>query len=309
MRIRQLFAFAAPAVPVAFTVALTAGWAPARAKHVTYIKPILQSIPAAGLTQVVVQNLVGPISIAIKAGDEVKLEALVHTGGDDDAFTHALADELKLEVTPANGQLRVIAHYPTDHFQNYGYPNMKSIAFIHGTDSNEYEGKKVYIRAVGSNKATELWTEIRLTAPPGLGVVIRDIYGDVTVSGDNKPVDSAFDGFTDVGDFSITDPGWANMKLESDYGKVEFKDGLGAARDIHVKTDVGGTYLDLAPGATGQIIASKDLGFLHNDFTDSHFSKNSDGESVMSLGDGHGTVVHIDMSVGSLHLRRIGDTP
>ncbi|MGH9481482.1 MAG: hypothetical protein ACRD1L_05265 [Terriglobales bacterium] len=284
-------------------------WARDRA---TFIRPIQQTIPAAGLTQVVIQNLVGPVTIQTAPGDQVQLTVLIHAGGADATFARTLAQQLDFQVQTIAGQLRIIGVYPLDHFRDYGYPNMKSVMGIHGTDSNLYDGKKVFIRHLGSNKAVELWAEVRLTLPASLAVVVRNTYGDVELrgaAGAAAPLATAgsFDGFTDVGDFTIYRPEWAQMKLQSDYGKVEFTDGFGTASDIHVSTDVGGAYLNLPPGVNCRIVAHKDLGFLHNDLSDAKFTKNNDGDSVLQLGSG-GPVIHIDMSLGSLHLKAVGSS-
>jgi len=278
------------------------------ADHQTYIRPIQQSIPVAGLTQVLVQNLVGPVTIQTQDTDTVQVEILIHAGGPDDTFARTLAQQLNFQIENVNGQLRVVGQYPLDHFRDYGYPKMKSVMWIHGTDSTVYDGQKVFIRSVGSKKAIELWAEVRVTLPASLGLVIRNTYGDVELRGGSGPTATgSLDGFTEVGDFTVYRPRWTDLKLESDYGKVEFTDGLGVAHDIHLNTDVGGTYIDLPPGATGKIVAHKDLGFLHNNVTDGKFTKDADGNSVLLLGDGHGPVVHVEMSVGSLHLQKVGD--
>lgn len=292
-----------------FLVLASLAWA---RDHATFIRPIQQTIPAAGLTQVVVQNLVGPISIQTTDGDQVQLTVLIHSGGADDTFARTLSQQLDFQVQTVAGQLRIIGVYPLDHFRDYGYPNMKSVMGIHGTDSNIYDGKKVYIRHVGSKKAIELWAEVRLNLPARLALVVRNTYGDVDLRGvaapDAQPATAgSFDGFTDVGDFTVYRPEWAQMKLQSSYGKVEFTDGFGISGDIHVNTDVGGAYLDLPPGVNCQIVAHKDLGFLHNDVSEAKFTKNDDGDSVLQLGNG-GPVIHIDMSLGSLHLKTVGSS-
>ncbi len=275
----------------------------------TYIRPIEKTLSAAGITQVVVQNLVGPISVKTSSDGQIHLVVLIHAGGADATFARTLAGQLDFQVQNINGQLRIIGVYPLDHFRDYGYPHMKSILGIHGTDSNEYDGQKVFIRDVGSKKAVELWAEVRLSLPAQLGLVLRNTYGDIDLRGGNAaagaPAGGSLDGFTDVGDFSIYRPLWSAIKIQSDYGKVEFTDGLGAARSVHVSTNVGGAYLDLPPDSDCQIIAHKDLGFLHNDVNNAKFSKNADGDSVLQLGDGRGAHVHIDMSVGSLHLAKV----
>ena len=98
------------------------------------------------------------------------------------------------------------------------------------------------------------------------------------------------------------------MKIQSSYGKVSFTDGFGAARTVAIKTNVGSTYFSLPPGANPTFIAHKDLGFLHNDITEAPFKKDSDGNSVLRLGDGQGTRVDVAMSVGSLHLQPVGSS-
>ncbi|MGH9417773.1 MAG: hypothetical protein ACRD01_14215 [Terriglobales bacterium] len=276
-----------------------------------YTRPIMQTIPAAGLSQVVLQNLVGPITVTMSSDDQVHLTILVHSGGADQAFAQTLSQQLTFTVKKYGPQLRILGVYPLDHFRDYGYPKMKSVFGIHGTDSNIYDGQKVFIRNVSNSRAIELWAEIRIQLPPRVALVIRNTYGDVTLKGGDPTLLQGlpagnFDGFTDVGDFSIYRPLWSQMKIESDYGKVEFNDGLGATHDIHLKTDVGGAYLDLPANSNAKIVAHKDLGFLHNDITAASFTKNSQGDSVLSLGTGQGAVVHIDMSVGSLHLKSLG---
>lgn len=303
-----------PGLRVAVLTLMLAAGAMA-AKRVEYVRPIQQTLPAAGVTQLVIQNLVGPITITNAPDDQIKIVILITGGGLDETFARALTQQLNFKIDQIGPQVRIVGQYPLDHFRDYGYPKMKSIAGIHGTDNNEYDNgtgnnERVHIRAVDSSKAVELWAEIRVTCPTHVGVVIRNIYGDVEVNGDGPQGQGTFDGFTDVGDFTMNNPRWKNIKVESDYGKVDFTQGFGAAEDIHVKTDVGGAYFELEPGATGKILASKDLGFLHNDFTEARFTKDpTTGQSEMILGDGSGTVVHVDMSVGSLHLRRLGDSP
>lgn len=282
---------------------LLAGVLPASARKAEYIRPVVKTLPAQGLTQLVIQNLVGPITIQTQDTPTVKVEILIHGAGLDETFARTLTQQLNFQVQAFGPQLRIIGNYPLDHFRNYGYPHMKSILFIHGTDTNEYQGQTVHIRAGDSKKAVELWAEIRVTMPNSIGVVIRNLYGDVTVHGSGAVSNGLFDGFSDVGDFEIDNPRWAQVKVQSDYGKVSFLRGFGAAEDIHVNTSFGGAYFYLQPGATGKIMANKDLGFLHNNFTNSHFTTEN-GYHVMVLGDGHGTVVHVDMSVGSLHLER-----
>ncbi len=278
--------------------------APAWAKRATYIRPVVQVVPTAGLTQVVVENLVGPIDIITEPTDQVQIAILVHGGGLDRVFARTLTQQLHFEIRKIGPQLRVIGHYPVDQFQNYGYPHMKRMFFIHGTDSNLYEGHKVYIRDVGNKKSVELWAEIRITLPSSVNLVIRNIYGDVRIRGNGGGGSGSLDGFTDVGDFLIHNPRWAKVKLDSDYGSIKFLDGFGVVQDMHVETDFGGTYFYLQPGASGKIIAHKSLGFLHNEFNDALFKSDGNGHKVMLLGDGHGTVVHVDMNVGSLHLEK-----
>ena len=275
--------------------------------HATYIRPIEMTLPAAGVTQVVLINLVGPVTVETAPDAAIHLEVLVHAGGSDAAFARTLAGQLDFQTQQTGGQLRISGVYPLDHFRDYGYPNMKSILGIHGTDSNEYNGQKVFIRDVGSDKAVELWADVRLKLPANLALVVRNTYGDVELRGSGGAAPGgSVDGFTDVGDFTVYRPAWATVKLQTDYGKVEFTDGFGAAQDISLNTNVGGTYLDLPGDAHAKIVAHKDLGFLHNDLTTANFSKNSDGDSVLQLGPGGGPVVHIEMSVGSLHLKKVG---
>ncbi|HEY7856787.1 MAG TPA: hypothetical protein VIC32_10095 [Terriglobales bacterium] len=292
---------------LALTSLFLAASVPAMASHATFIRPVQQTIPAAGITQVALENLVGPISVQTSAEGPIQLVVLIHSGGADDAFARALSQQLNFTVKNENGQLRIIGNYPLEHFRDYGYPHMRGIMGIHGTTSNEYDGKKVFIHDVGSKKAVELWAEVRLTVPANINIAIRNTYGDVELRGGGDAASTAtLDGFTDVGDFSVYRPVWGTLKLQSDYGKVEFTDGLGVGKDIYVNTDVGGTYLDLPPQAQGKIIAHKDLGFLHNDVSAAKFTKDADGNSVLQLGDGAGPSVHIEMSVGSLHLQTVG---
>lgn len=283
---------------------LSAAWAGNKA---TYIRPIVKTVPAASVHQIVIENLVGPISVETSPGDTISLVVLVHSAGADATFAQALSQQLTFSVDNINGQLRIIGNYPLDHFRNYGYPKMKSIIGIHGTDSNVYQGKKVFIRDAGSSKAVVLWAEIRLKTPPNVAVVIRNIYGSLMLHG-GEPMQggAAMDAFTDVGDIDVYRPQWLSLKLQNDYGSVRFTNGLGVARDIHIKTDVGGTYLALLPDADPVIVAHKDLGFLHNDVTHASFTKDAQGDSVLKMGDGKGATVTIDMSVGSLHLTKVG---
>ncbi len=278
--------------------------APAWAKRATYIRPVMKSVSTAGLTQVVIQNLVGPIDIITQPTDQVKIAILVHGGGLDRVFARTLTQQLHFDIRKIGPQLRIIGHYPVKQFQNYGYPYMKSFFFIHGTDTNIYRGHRVHIRDVGNKKSVELWAEIRVTLPSSLSLVIRNIYGDVRMRGNGGGGNGSLDGFTDVGDFLIHNPRWAQVKLDSDYGSIKFLDGFGVVQDMHVKTDFGGTYFYLRPGASGKIIAHKTLGFLHNNFNDALFKSDGDGHKVMVLGDGRGTTVHVDMNVGSLHLEK-----
>jgi hypothetical protein len=287
-------------------VLLSLGLLPAWASRVPYLYPIQRTISAAGLTQVVVQNLVGPITVSTTSGNTVSLTIIVHSAGPDHAFARTLAHQLTFTVTQIAGQLRITGVYPLSHFRDYGYPMMKSIMGIHGTDSNVYDGKKVFIRAAGSSKAVELWAEIRLKLPATLALVIRNIYGNVTFRGaaqpGAQPAAGSLDAFTGVGNFSIYRPEWNAVKLETDYGTVRFTDGVGASRAISVKTDnVGSTYLDLPQNPNLKIVTHKDLGFLHNNLTPAKFTKDSDGDSVLQLGNGL-AVIHVDMSVGSLYL-------
>ncbi|MGH9486518.1 MAG: hypothetical protein ACRD04_02870 [Terriglobales bacterium] len=294
----------AATVTAAAMLIFTAGaWASRKA---TYIRPVMHTFSAAGIRQIVVQNLAGPISVQTAAGNSIQVTILIHSAGDDAVFARTLSQQLTFTVQNINGQLRVIGNYPLDHFRNYAYP-MKSIAGIHGTDKNVYQGKKVFVRNVSSGKAVELWAEIRITTPPRVAVVLRNIYGELKLRGGvPAPGGGSMDGFTDAGNIEVYRPEWQSVKLQNDYGKVDFTAGLGAARDIHIKTDVGSTYLSLQPGADPVIIAHKDLGFLHNDITQASFHKDSQGDSVLKLGDGKGATVTIDMSIGSLHLATIG---
>lgn len=291
-----------PVLLILLAAALCA--APLWAKRATYIRPVIKSFPITGLTQVVVQNLVGPIDIITQPGDQVQVQILIHGGGLDRVFARTLTHQLHFELRAVGPQLRIIGHYPTQQFKNYGYPYMKRMFFIHGTDTNIYRGQKVHIRDVGNKKSVELWAEIRVTLPSSLNLVIRNIYGDVRMRGSGGGGNGSLDGFTDVGDFLIHNPRWAKVKLDSDYGSIKFLDGFGVVQDMHVETDFGGTYFYLRPGASGKIIAHKSLGFLHNNFNDALFKSNGQGQKVMVLGSGQGTVVHVDMNVGSLHLEK-----
>lgn len=277
--------------------------------HATYIRPLVKTVPAASVHQIVLENLVGPVSVQTMPGDSISVVVLVHSAGADATFARALSQQLSFSIKNINGQLRIIGEYPLDHFRNYGYPKMKSIIGIHGTDSNVYQGKKVFIRNAGSGKAVVLWAEIRLKVPADIAVVIRNTYGKLTLhGGDPVAGAAAMDAFTDVGDIDVVRPQWSSLKLQNDYGSVKFTNGLGSSRDIHIKTDVGGTYLALLPDADPVIVAHKDLGFLHNDVTNASFTKDAQGDSVLKMGDGKGPTITINMSVGSLHLAKAGQS-
>src|SRR6185437_14578035 len=118
-------------------------------KPCLWLTPALMLAPAAGVTQVVLINLVGPVTVETAPDAAIHLEVLVHAGGSDAAFARTLAGQLDFQTQQTGGQLRISGVYPLDHFRDYGYPNMKSILGIHGTDSNEYNGQKVFIRDVG----------------------------------------------------------------------------------------------------------------------------------------------------------------
>src|SRR5690348_1978380 len=108
-------------------------------KRVPFIRPVQKDIPTAGVTQVVLQNLVGPIRIQTTQGtdrDDMKLVVLIHAAGQDETFARTLSEQLTFSVDQIGNQVRIIGHYPLDHFRDYGYPRMKSIMWIHGTDAN-----------------------------------------------------------------------------------------------------------------------------------------------------------------------------
>src|SRR6185437_9858463 len=151
LEVRKPCLWLTPALMLALATGAFAG------DHATYIRPIEMTLPAAGVTQVVLINLVGPVTVETAPDAAIHLEVLVHAGGSDAAFARTLAGQLDFQTQQTGGQLRISGVYPLDHFRDYGYPNMKSILGIHGTDSNEYNGQKVFIRDVGSDKAVELW--------------------------------------------------------------------------------------------------------------------------------------------------------
>ncbi len=290
------------------------GWAlaialPLQAKRVHYIRPVVASFPAQGLGTIVIENLDGPITLSTETTSTVKVEALIHAGGADETFARTLSDQLRLTPHVVGNQLRIVAHYPVMQFHDYGYPHIRSLFhismfhFFHGTDTNRYEHQTVHVRKVGSGQSVELWTEIRVTAPPTVTVYVRNVYGNVESRGHGPAGNGELDAFTSAGDIVVNNPRWSKLNLQSDYGAVKFPRGLGVAENIKLKTHFGGAFLFLAPGASGQIIARKNLGFLHNSFTKGHFTRHGN-HWVMLLGDGHGPIVHVDMQVGSLHLQR-----
>lgn len=277
---------------------------PLAAKRAHYIRPVVRSFAAGNLKTIVIENLDGPVTLRTDAGSQVRVAALIHAGGLDETFARTLAEQLRLKPHIAGDQLRIIAHYPVEQFHNYGYPYIKSfLKFFHGTDTNRYEHHTVHVRTEGSGKAVELWAEIRVTAPPTLAIVVRNIYGNVETRGHGPAGNGSLDAFTSAGDIVVHNPRWSRLKIESDYGAIKFPRGLGVAEDIRLRTHFGGAYLYLAPGASGKIVARKDLGFLHNAFTHGHFTRHGN-RFILPLGDGHGPVVHVDMQVGSLHLER-----
>ena len=272
-------------------------------KRAHFIRPIEQSVPAAGIEQVVIQNLDGPITVTTSDTNQIKVDVLIHGGGLDQTFAQTLANQVNFDIKADGTQFRVIGHYPTQQFHSYGYPYMKHILFFHGTDSNTYQGQRIYIRAIKSDKAVELWSEVRVTMPSRMGLVIRSIYGDVRLQGGGPASSADLDAFTDVGDYNIFNPRWKKAKIQTDYGTVKFRDGFGALTEARVKVgNVGDCDLFLPPGSTGTVYATKDFGFLHNNFTNAKFSTTVDGEHEMVLGDGHGTTMHIDLNFGSLKL-------
>ncbi len=292
-----------PSAIVRFALLALVAVLPAYAfKRIHYIRPVVAKFPASGIHTVVIQNLDGPVTLSTEATSSVKVEALIHAGGMDETFARTLSHQLQLQPRLVGQQLRIVAHYPVMQFHDYGYPYIRTMFhFFHGTDTNRYEHQTVHVRKLGSGQSIELWAEIRVTAPPTVAVYVRNIYGDVETRGNGPAGNGLLDAFTSAGDIVVNNPRWARLKLQSDYGAVKFPRGLGVAEDIHLKTHFGGAYLFLSPGASGQIIARKNLGFLHNSFTHSHFTRQG-GNYILALGDGHGPVVHVDMKVGSLHL-------
>ena len=289
---------------VLFTALLAAGTGAAWAKKATYIRPVIQSFPAAGIQSVVIENLDGPVTVRTAQTQAIKVEILIHAAGADKTFARTLTRQLIFKPHVVVSQLRIVGHYPTRQFRNYGYPYMKAfLGFFHGTDTNQYLGQTIHVRAKGNSKSIVLWAHIRISLPPDVTIYVRNIYGNLTARCYGPAGKGLFDAFTSAGNILVYDPKWAHLNLQSDYGAVKFPRGLGVINDAKIDTHFGGTYLYLQPGATGKIYARKSLGFLHNSFTKAHFS-NQHGEHVMVLGDGHGPIVHIKMKVGSLHLER-----
>ena len=64
-------------LPAALLLLACSAWASNKA---TFIRPVQQTLPAAGISQVVVQNLVGPIEVRIGGGSEISLVVLIHAG-------------------------------------------------------------------------------------------------------------------------------------------------------------------------------------------------------------------------------------
>ncbi len=299
---RRLFA-AFVLIPLAFCAAAQA--------RVTYIRPVVKDVPLAGIENVVVQNLVGPITIrtvSSSAAPTAHLELLVHSGALDRGFARTLAQQLTFSVQPEGNQLRITANYPVSHFTDYAYPKVKDfLHFFHGTEKNDYQGHHVYVHSLRDKHAVELWAEIRLSLPSGYNVYLQNNYGDVTIDSSGAAPGGANSGlvhaFTDYGDFHVIAPAWTNMTLITNWGSIRFPDGLGNLKDVSLTTSYGSCWLYLLPGTAAKIYAHRDLGFLKNKFNDAKFSKEKD-EHVMTLGDGNGPVIHINMDLGNLHLQK-----
>lgn len=228
-----------------FAAALLAVLAPALpACAAEQTRTLEQSFRPDGDATLSIANLAGRVRIEAGSGDAVKVVAVIHAEGDDDAETRALLAAMKW-VRDDSKAGRWALSYPVGDYSRFTYPSEHSGFLGWGSrTSTRYLGRKVTI--AGSGGPT-LYADLTVTYPARIPLEVRQIVGHV-------------DGGELYGELTV-DTGSADVEIDSFNGKLTVDTGSG---DVEVGS-FRGDYGNLDTGSGDVVVSHVDARRLRCD--------------------------------------------
>ncbi len=204
-------------------LSLTPAWAESRrTQEVTKRFPNVRGV-------VRFENIAGSVTVGKAEGDATTVKAVIHAIGDTDQEAKELLDLLKLSFSEKGGDLHIDARYPLDRYDTYHYPEFDHSGSSTSTSSED--GQKVVVTTRKTRDAVPLWVDLELRVEPGVGVQIKEMAGDIDVSGVEGPVK--------------VENGWGDMTITGVKGDLLADTGSG---DVSVRGHRGKSVVDTGSG-------------------------------------------------------------
>ncbi|HET7922362.1 MAG TPA: DUF4097 family beta strand repeat-containing protein [Gammaproteobacteria bacterium] len=251
---------------------------------------------------VVVENLVGQMTVTQGSGPQVEITATVVAGGEDQAEADALAKLIRLSVDQSGKQLKVHVDYPVDQYDRYAYnPPRKAgddvehclFGFLCGVGNSslDYQGERVRVYQ-GGHQGVPLYVDVDVKVPAGINadvtnhigfIKLKGTHSDVTLHADSGDVQindtsGTLDVDTGSGDVGVADQsgalsigtGSGDVKVMRVKGNLNLHTGSGdifggklSGDTLKARTGSGDVTLDTVTGALDMRAGSGDL-YLRN---------------------------------------------
>jgi DUF4097 and DUF4098 domain-containing protein YvlB len=253
------------------------------------------------------RNIAGAVTIEPATGGATSVRAVVHAGGKTTEEAQALLDALDLRFEEKAGELIIEARYPLDRHQTYHYPEFRREGSSSTTNSS-YDGKRVTVTTRKGGDAATLWVDLELHLQRGVGVQVKELMGQVRVSG----VEGSVSVENGTGDITV-DGMRGDLAAETGSGDVEVRGQRGA---VLIDTGSGDVTVDDVEGdldadsGSGDVTVAKATGNVRVDTGSGDVELRSvvgsieiqTGSGDTYIGDAEGKMVTVDTGAGSIEV-------
>lgn len=188
-------------------------------------------------------NLMGHITVVSAEDGAFSLDSAIVAAASSDADAQALANKIKIEISPSGKDVSAVVHYPLDEYDHYYYPRPdQGLNFGWSNTSTEYEGQRVVISDGSFGSGANVHVDITVHLPKGVHLQVDNKVGLIESSRVNAPQElksgSGDIRATDDGDSFTAHSGSGDLTVSGQDGALDLSTGSG---DVEVSQQKHGS--------------------------------------------------------------------
>lgn len=236
MTVHHRFPLHAAAAILALSVAAPALATTSFTKSDSYKNPAVKAGSTVDLT-----NLVGHVTVLPASDGGFSLDSAIVAAAGSDADAQALANKIKIEISPSGKDVSAVAHYPLDDYDHYYYPRSSDV-FGWSNTSTDYEGQRVVISNGTFGSGANVHVDFTVHLPKGVRLQLDNKVGLIESSRVDAPQElksgSGDIHASDDSDSFTAHTGSGDMTVSGQDGAVELSTGSG---DVNVSQQKHGS--------------------------------------------------------------------